>query len=509
MEANQHRSCFQVGGRCNCTETLVPLNELREENRLCDAVLRLEDGGVFPVHRVLLSMRSPYFRFHSIADLENRALRFVWRHFVEVSQYSEELLELPVEELQAIIESVKLTAEEEKFVWECILRWINHDSDNRKGHFADLLKGVRLGRLDAKFFKEQVSKHRYVTEFKACRPVISETLKFLDDVESLTKEDKDLVIPRIARPRIPQCVVFTIGGSYDGLVSDVIEAYDERVDRWSVVEGVDSIGPRGEHGTAVVGFNIYVIGGTENGFEGVSSCSCFNAVTKTCREVAPMHKRRYRLMVAVLRGAVYAMGGKSSQNQRTAERYDCKTNQWSLIAPMNTGRFNGSAAVLNDKIYVAGGCKGEKSLDSVEFYDPDTNRWTYVARMLSRRERFSCVAFHGCLYALGGRNKSSSDLSTEKYDPAEDTWTEIPAMNFYAHELNAEVIDDTIFVIGAKNIDHHFASHVAYLNAKENRWYQLTNTNVYRSGMSTCVIKNLPNASDYAYKHRQIDGGET
>ncbi|KDR14028.1 kelch-like protein 10 [Zootermopsis nevadensis] len=329
--------------------------------------------------------------------------------------------------------------------------------------------------------------------------MISETLTFLDDVKRLSKEDKDIMTPRIARPRIPQDVLFAIGGSCDGDPTDVIEAYDARADRWSVVEGVDSIGPRGEHRTAVVGYDIYVISGC-NGYVGVSSCRCFNAVMKTWREVPPMHEYRWGLSVAALRGSVYAMGGfEHREDHRTAERYDCKTNQWSLITPMNTKRHSASAAVLNDKIYVAGGYYDFNYLNSVEVYDPDTNRWTFVAPMLSERARLSCVEFHGCLYALGGRNYTSSELNTEKYDPAEDTWTEIPAMNFYDYDLNAEVIDDTIFVIGGHDKKDFF--HVACFNGKENQWDKVTNMNVSRSGMSTCVIENLPNTSDYSYKH--------
>ncbi|XP_021940177.1 kelch-like protein 10, partial [Zootermopsis nevadensis] len=91
---------------------------------------------------------------HFWADLETPARSLVLRHFVEVSQKSEELLELPAEELQAIIDSEELNVKDERVVWECILRWINHDPNNRKGHIADLLKGVRLGLLDTKVFKE-------------------------------------------------------------------------------------------------------------------------------------------------------------------------------------------------------------------------------------------------------------------------------------------------------------------------------------------------------------------
>ncbi|KDR07508.1 hypothetical protein L798_02824, partial [Zootermopsis nevadensis] len=585
MESNQHRSCTQEGGRCTCTKALVRLNKLRERNLLCDAVLRLEDGVVFPVHRVILSMRSEYFRtlfttklhtseeteillhgvssdimtqildyvyirevdirsdnarqlivatdylcipevtklccdflknamdadncigilqfprFHFFADLETHARRFVLRHFVEVSQKSEDLLELPAEELQAIIETEELNVKNEEVVWECILRWINHDPDNRKGHIADLLKGVRLGLLDEKYFVEKISNHPYVTENEACSPVILETHAFLRDLQMMSKEDKDFVTPRIARPRIPQDILFAIGGRYEGGVTDVIEAYDARADRWSVVEAVNSIGLRVLYGTAVLGFNIYVIGGHDGG-EKLRSCHCFNAVTKTWREVAPMNERRCDLMVAVLRGAVYAMSGWDAvMINKTAERYDCKTNEWSWITPMNVDRNDASSAVLNDKIYVAGGLSSDSTLNSVEVYDPDTNRWTFVAPMLSGRLHFSCVEFHGCLYAIGGWNFTSLKLTMELYDPANDTWTKIPGMTFDLVNFNAEVIDDMIFVIGSRcNWKSNFI--VKCYKYKGDKWYRAADMNFRRYNTSTCVIKNLPNASDYAYKHR-------
>ncbi|KDR09720.1 Kelch-like protein 17 [Zootermopsis nevadensis] len=91
--------------------------------------------------------------------------------------------------------------------------------------------------------------------------------------------------------------------------------------------------------------------------------------------------------------------------------------------------------------------------------------------MLSERRSLSCVAFHGFLYALGGLNETSSLLSTEKYDPTEDTWTEIPGMNVYSDYLNAEVFDDTIFVISRYFDKGHSESRVACFDDKENRWF--------------------------------------
>lgn len=111
-----------------------------------------------------------------------------------------------------------------------------------------------------------------------------------------------------------------------------VQIYNTWANRWVKIEEIEPTFQRAWHGTAVIGFNIYMIGG--NNDEGhLSSCHFFNAVAKMWCEVSPMHERRCNLSVAVMDGLVYAMGG--SCNSRTAERYDYHTNQWSMIAPMN------------------------------------------------------------------------------------------------------------------------------------------------------------------------------
>lgn len=47
---------------------------------------------------------------------------------------------------------------------------------------------------------------------------------------------------------------------------------------------------------------------------------------------------------------VYAMGGYDGHHrQNTAEKYNYRTNQWSLIAPMNVQRSDASATTLDGK----------------------------------------------------------------------------------------------------------------------------------------------------------------
>lgn len=155
--------------------------------------------------------------------------------------------------------------------------------------------------------------------------------------------------PELARPRLPHEVLFVIGGWSGGNPTNRIETYDSRADRWINVEHVDNAGPRAYHGTVVIGYKIYVIGGFD-GMEYFNTCRSFDPIKKDWKEIAPMHAKRCYVSTAVLNNVIYAMGGYDGhQRQNTAEKYEYKQNQWTLIAPMNCQRSDASACSLNGK----------------------------------------------------------------------------------------------------------------------------------------------------------------
>jgi kelch-like protein 10 len=433
--------------------------------------------------------------------LEVEARRFVMRNFEKVSQESDEFLELPLEELQALIGADELNVRTEEIVWEGVLRWIEHDAGNRKRHIAELLKGVRLGLLDQPFFVEEVMRHPYVTGNFECHNFIKCVNMFLYNSGNITQKDGEVPTPDFVRPHIPHDILFAIGGWRKDNPTNDFEIYDTRADQWVEVKEVDPAGPRACHGTAVIGFNIYVIGGF-NGHDYFNSVRCFNALKKTWHEVSPMNITRCYLSVAVLDEVVYAMGGYDGYHrQKTAERYNYKRNQWSLIAPMNVQRSDASAATLNGKIYVAGGYNGQECMNSAEVYDPETNQWTLIQVMNFRRSGVSCIAYHGHVYAIGGIDDATPMRSGEKYNPTTGTWTHIPDMHKPRSKFGIEVIDDKIFAIGGFNrtsIKHE----VEYYDEKSNGWFGASNMNAYRTALSACVIMGLPNVRDYIHKDR-------
>lgn len=95
LNITHENSLMQTEGRCMSTRAMQSLYDLHQNNLLCDAVLRLEDGGVFPIHRAVLSTCSAYFRYihsvehtwisflfivHAIKDQKNRDITLFYQN---------------------------------------------------------------------------------------------------------------------------------------------------------------------------------------------------------------------------------------------------------------------------------------------------------------------------------------------------------------------------------------------------------------------------------------------
>lgn len=111
------------------------------------------------------------------------------------------------------------------------------------------------------------------------------------------------------------------------------------------------------------------------------------------------------------------------------------------MASMHVKRIHHMSAVLNDCIYVVGGCnfEMEESFSTVECYNPQRNEWTMKASMNHTRAHSALVAANGFLYVFGGYDfaKVTSCHSVERYDPTADTWTLVCIFLFSSSVLYA------------------------------------------------------------------------
>lgn len=120
---------------------------------------------------------------------------------------------------------------------------------------------------------------------------------------------------------------------------------------------------------------------------------------------------------AVIDGKLYVAGGATSTTYTNVlEVYDPVANSWSTKAPMPTAREAATGAVINGKFYVIGGTTGAGVLNVVEIYDPATNTWSTGLSPTTGRQGAAGAVIAGILYLAGGGTPSV--VSTlEKFTP--------------------------------------------------------------------------------------------
>lgn len=468
---------------------------------------------------------------------------FVLKNFTDIALQSTELLELPFDHFYEIISDDMLNTKDEEPVWECCLNWIEQDPNDRRAYVRQLLEGIRLGLMNAKvlqtildkkikckqiisidlqFFVSRVKNHDYVRECEEAGPILAAVLKFMADLDTIELSMIPVITPAFAIPRLPHEIIFTIGGWFEGEPRTLIESYDTRADRWIRVKHDDPSGPRAYHGAAVIGHQIYCIGGF-NGIEHFNTCTVFDAIKKQWREIAPMHSKRCYVSVCELNGKIYAMGGHNGVDRlRTVECYCPEKNQWTILQSMSIERSDAHATVLNGRIYILGspvtpiathllsvnsninflgGFNGSRCLDSVEWYNVAQNTWHDAVEMTTRRSGLSCIAHNGYIYAIGGFNGATRLCTGEKYDPYTENWSPIREMGTPRSNFGIEIIDDMIFVIGGFDGVTTIDATECY-NVDKNRWLEATSMNHFRSAHTASVLAGLPNVMDYVYKNR-------
>lgn len=179
------------------------------------------------------------------------------------------------------------------------------------------------------------------------------------------------------------------------------------------------------------------------------------------------------------------MGGTRTQKSPTPDKhssavvcsdvviYDALTNKWTKGARMNTARSWFAAAVVGDKVFVAGGQGNTKFLDSAEVYDLQTDSWKMLSSMAVVRSSCHGVALDGQFWVIAGEyQKSYQKSSAEVYDAVTDSWRFVP--NMYLD--NNKVMEPSAVTANGELICIHQKRVMAY-NTQMNDWTQLGHIN--------------------------------
>ena len=179
--------------------------------------------------------------------------------------------------------------------------------------------------------------------------------------------------------------------------------------------------PLGEVAAGVVDGILYLVG------QGSASTLAFDPITHTwLSNLPPRPFPGNHHAAEVIDGKLYLFGGLGASSGGTVQIYDPVMDQWTLGADIPFATGSASTALINGKVYLAGGIVGSTTVDSAAVYDPVLNTWMLIAPMPAGRNHAAASTDGQKFYVFGGRTGGNVVAvgfdDVQVYDPATDTW---------------------------------------------------------------------------------------
>ncbi|XP_054464570.1 kelch-like protein 10 [Anoplopoma fimbria] len=189
-----------------------------------------------------------------------------------------------------------------------------------------------------------------------------------------------------------------------------------------------------------------------------------------------------------LDGSVYCVGGFDSVEQfSSVHRFDLVTHTWQEVTQMHSSRCYVSVTVMDGCIYAIGGFDGHNRLRSAERYQSRINQWTLIAPMHEQRSDASCTTLSGKVYICGGFNGNECLSTAECYNPETNQWTLIASMGNRRSGIGVIAYADHVFAVGGFNGTSRLDTAEAY-NPKTNTWHAVPSMLSSRSNFGIAVI---------------------
>lgn len=204
--------------------------------------------------------------------------------------------------------------------------------------------------------------------------------------------------------------IYVIGGYYDNasgapVRTPKVEVYSPDSDTWTTTTPMKA--GRSWAASAVVGDNIYVVGGATDINVFVSTVEAFNTTTGVWSTKTNLPVVVNAPVGAVYNGKIYILGGLKTTTTPLVTsdiiyEYDPTSNIWAAKATLPTAPHGAAVATLNGKIYIIGGAYGSTAISTVQIYDPVKNNVSSFTNLTASRYQSGAAVVNGQLYIVGG-----------------------------------------------------------------------------------------------------------
>ena len=243
--------------------------------------------------------------------------------------------------------------------------------------------------------------------------------------------------------------IYVIGGNSDNPASkNTIEKYSITEKKSVIVSG--NLIPRYFGSAKSYREKIYIFGGvnsTGNVESIIDAVEEFNPADNTVKIVSKMPTPRRIPATVEYKGRIFVIGGKikNSENRvNTVEIYDIEKNSWSKGREMPTPR-ECATALVDNKIYAIGGFNGQEPLNKFEVYDIESGKWEKLPDIPVKISAHHCVVYNNKIYAFGDYYDPGR---IAYYDLKEKKWVFLRVQFNPTNHNEVLLYKDIIYVIG-------------------------------------------------------------
>ncbi|PQJ15198.1 hypothetical protein BST99_05160, partial [Aureicoccus marinus] len=235
-----------------------------------------------------------------------------------------------------------------------------------------------------------------------------------------------------------QGLIWVIGAFKDNaypneVPADFVWSYNPAKNVWIRGPEIPANRKRGSAGLVEYNGMLYVIAGNTDGHDGgyVPWLDVFDPSTGQWTSLPDAPRSRDHFHAAVLDGKIYVAGGRLSGGTggvfepliAEVDVYDIATQTWSTLPQdLPTPRAAASVGVLNNEIYVLGGeiksdLQGNNIDDAVstnESYNPLTGIWTSRADLLIERHGTQAIVSGNGIHLAAGSNRRGGGIGVMK-----------------------------------------------------------------------------------------------
>ncbi|XP_026472382.1 kelch-like ECH-associated protein 1 isoform X2 [Ctenocephalides felis] len=469
---------FMYTGKIRVTEVtvcqLLPAATMFQVTNVVDACCVFLERQLDPTNAIGIA---DFAEKYGCSDLCHKANQYIEQHFTQICQ-EEEFLKLSAMQLIALIRKDELNVQEEREVYNAVLKWVKYSEDIRYPKMESILYAVRCQFLTPNFLQDQMKNCDVLKKVPACREYLARIFK------DLTLHKRPVVKERT--PNTPR--VIYVAGGYLRSSLDILEGYN--VDDRSWISLPKLTVPRSGLGGAFLKGTFYAVGGRNNS-PGSSYDSDwvdrYNPLTENWRPCAPMSVPRNRVGVAVMDGLLYAVGGSAgSDYHNSVEYYDPDEDVWTTVKSMHFKRLGVGVAVVNRLLYAIGGFDGVNRLSSVECYHPENNEWTIVEPMNTPRSGSGVAALNQYIYVVGGYDGYRQLSTVERYDTEHKAWEFVSSIKIARSALSLTVLDGKLYAMGGYD-GQNFLSIVEVYDPGSDSWAEGHPLTAGRSGHASAV----------------------